>query len=460
MHLIETHGMKGEYASLSYCWGVSKTQAGQTKKSNLSNHLQQIPLSTLPSTVVDTIRLCHKLGLQYLWIDRLCIIQDDRDDWKREASKMCDIYSKATLTISAPICSDSTQSPNTERCNWWYEKQSHFGIMEFTDEGSKSKRSLWLYHKSSRKDPWIFEKDWIDFCELTKDQVSHWLGRGWTFQEWMLSPRVLHIDSMTIWDCFEGYANELNQRGMKEARLTRNPKEFGKDLEWKSMVEEYSKRNIAFEKDRLPALAGLAERYRQETHYTYLAGLWLEEMPVSLLWQADPHIPADRRPPTNQKTPSWSWAHCNGPVTLYFNNWEFSAEASIKSHYCRYDPPSSISTVEEAWIDVDGSLSVPSVAIGKEDNQVLVGNQLWKSFPDDRDWEIGDAINQGHIKLLLLVSPKEGGEDYGALVLQRCGSHGASPLCFRRVGIAELKRSEWEKPYEEPLWEKQVVRLV
>lgn len=470
--LIETHGRKkGTYACLSYCWGVSKTQTGQTNRSNLTEHLQEIPLSNLPSTVVDTIRLCHKLGFQYLWVDRLCIIQDDQEDWKREASKMCDIYSKSTLTISAPICSESTQSPIKERYKWWFLNRSNFGIMEFTDEESKSKRSLWLYRKFCGKDPWIFELDWIDFCEVGRDKVSHWLGRGWTFQEWMLSPRVLHIDSMTLWDCFEGYANELNQRDMVEAYLIRNPKGFGKDIEWDLVVREYSKRNIAYEKDRLPALAGLAERYRLATSYTYLAGMWLEEMPVSLLWMTDSDIDsvsADRRELANPTTPSWSWAHYNGPVMFDFNNWHHSAEASIKSHYCRYEPPSSISAVVEAWIDVDGSLSVPRVVKGT-DNELLVGNQSWKSTPDNEHWDLEDEIKQDNVQLLLLASAKKACRSlvgdlakYAALVLQRCGSNDVSPLYFRRVGIARLYISEpnLKKSFEEPLWKKQVVRLV
>lgn len=451
--------MKGKYACLSYCWGVSKIQAGQTKKSNFSNHLRGILLNNLPNTVVEIIHLCNKLGFRYLWVDRLCIIQDDTEDWAREASKMCDIYSRSELTISVPICSESSQSPSQERYKWWFLNQSRFGTMEFTDEGSNLKRSLWLYNDPHLRSPWIFEQNWEMFCNSSKDE-THWLGRGWTFQEWMLSPRVLHIDSMTIWDCFNGYANELSSRGMREAYLMRNPREFGLGISWTSMVEEYSKRRMAYEKDRLPALAGLAERYRQETRYTYLAGMWLEEMPFSLLWQSCPRISADRRELTNQTTPSWSWAHCNGPVTLFYGR-AYSAEASIKSHYCRYDPPSSISTVEEAWIDVDGSLSVPRVAIGKDHNELLVGDQSWDLYPDDQDWGLEDAIKQDNVRLLLLASAKESPYayplQYAALVLQGCGSNDASPLCFRRVGIAEHKL---KKRVEEPLWEKQVVRLV
>lgn len=453
--LIETHGRKkGTYACLSYCWGVSKTQTGQTNRSNLSDHLQGIPLNKLPSTVADTIRLCHKLGFQYLWVDRLCIIQDDEKDWAKEASKMCDIYSGSELTISVPICSESSQSFLEERLGRWFPQQCQFGIMEFPNEKSNLKSSLWMRPFSLGTGPWVFEEDWKWFCDLEKNE-SHWLGRGWTFQEWMLSPRVLHIDSMTIWDCFDGYANELSQRGMRAAHLIRNPREFGRGISWTSMVEEYSKRGIAYEKDRLPALAGLAERYRQETHYTYLAGIWLEEMPFSLLWQADPRHSTNRRQPANQVTPSWSWAHCNDPVRYMLDRKSY-AEASIESYYCRYEPPSSISTVVEAWIDVEGYLGDVTRA---RHSEVLVGDERWESFLDDKDWETGDAAEQCNVKLLL-VSRKEDREEFGALVLHRCRLNDDSPLCFRRVGIAGLKWYGSNESFEEPLWKKQVVRLV
>lgn len=474
VRLIETlDRKKGRYACLSYCWGISKTQAGQTKRSNLSRHLKGISLSYLPSTVVDAIHLCHKLGIQYLWVDRLCIVQDDKEDWAREASKMCDIYSRSTLTISVPICRKSSQSPLEERHKWWLRKQSHFGIIEFTDEKSNSKSSLWLHRRFRRRDPWVFEEEWRLFCEVSKDK-NHWLGRGWTFQEWVLSPRVLHIDSMTIWDCFNGYANELNQRGMTVAHVIRNPKEFGKGILWRSIIEEYSRRHIAYERDRLPALAGLAEHYRRETGYTYLAGMWLEEMPSFLLWQASLGTPARGRELANQMTPSWSWAHHNGPVSFLYaeaeTDTEFSFEVSIKDHHCRYEPPSSISTVVEAWIDIHGSLSiVTGVVTGRGIDELLVGTQSWEFHPDNEDWDLDDAIEQGSIQLLLFGSVQvlvlsDGDVEYVALVLQRCRRlNDDSPWCFRRIGLASLITLDGlgsDEPVKNHLWKQQTVHLV
>lgn len=469
VRLVETRHMKGIYACLSYCWGDSNV--GQTVQSNLSNHLQNIPFNDLPSTVMDFIYLCHKLGFKYLWVDRLCIVQDDQGDWSRESSRMCDIYSKSALTISVPLCSKASQSFLSERRKRFWE-QSQFRILDDIDVvsgskhslGSSSRGSLWISGNLYKTSPWALEKNWTHFCEIQKDEVNPWLRRGWTFQEWILSPRVLHIDKMTIWDCFDGYADELKQRELRRAHLLRNLDHIRICVPWDFIVEEYSQRHLSKEKDRLPALAGLAERYRQVTSYTYLAGLWWEQMPLSLLWQAKVSNSAEGRELADQTIPSWSWAHCNGPVVLYFGSDVSHTVAKPIKYYCRYEPPTSISMVVEAWLEFYGRLSVVTEACLDEHPRVKVGNDWWEFVLDDEGWDQDDAIRERNVKLLLIAKPKSQTEDgrYGALVLHERGSNDGNPSRFRRVGLASL---EWSihvsRQFEEgPLWEKRMIRLV
>jgi hypothetical protein len=87
------------YAALSYVWGGP--QAFCTLQSNVASHSSQISLSTLPQTIQDAVFCAHKLGLKYLWVDSLCIIQDSTDDWEREIANMAQIYKNAFVTISA-----------------------------------------------------------------------------------------------------------------------------------------------------------------------------------------------------------------------------------------------------------------------------------------------------------------------------------------------------------------------
>ncbi|KAJ5640995.1 HET-domain-containing protein [Penicillium herquei] len=91
------------YVALSYCWGSGEDAKHQftTAKTTLNDRLHCIELETLARTrtLYDAVLTCRTLGFRYLWIDSLCIIQDDEVDWQKESVKMAEIYSKAFLTI-------------------------------------------------------------------------------------------------------------------------------------------------------------------------------------------------------------------------------------------------------------------------------------------------------------------------------------------------------------------------
>jgi hypothetical protein len=99
-----SHGEKGQYTSLSYCWG--STPQMMTNKSTVSSFIDGIEVEKLPRTLRDAIFSTQKLGIPYLWIDYLCIIQDDEDDKGIEISKMPKIYKNAIVTISAASAPD------------------------------------------------------------------------------------------------------------------------------------------------------------------------------------------------------------------------------------------------------------------------------------------------------------------------------------------------------------------
>lgn len=92
---------QGQYIALSYCWG--KALPYTTTSTNLKKHTKDggIKYMQLPETLRDAIFLTRYLGIRYLWADCLCIVQDDKADWEREASRMADVYSNAYLTLAA-----------------------------------------------------------------------------------------------------------------------------------------------------------------------------------------------------------------------------------------------------------------------------------------------------------------------------------------------------------------------
>jgi hypothetical protein len=92
-------GTMGKYASLSYCWGSSLPYT--TTVENLDQNRQGIQFNDLPRTLQDAIMIARYIGFDYIWIDCLCIVQNDKADWAREASRMADIYSNADLSIAA-----------------------------------------------------------------------------------------------------------------------------------------------------------------------------------------------------------------------------------------------------------------------------------------------------------------------------------------------------------------------
>jgi hypothetical protein len=97
--LFESQGIDGTYMTLSHCWG--STPFITTTKDTIQERKEGIPLEDLPQTFKDAVSLTRNLGIQYLWIDSLCIIQQDTEDWEKEASKMGSVYSHSYLNIAA-----------------------------------------------------------------------------------------------------------------------------------------------------------------------------------------------------------------------------------------------------------------------------------------------------------------------------------------------------------------------
>jgi Heterokaryon incompatibility protein (HET) len=103
--LIQTDGISSPYIALSHRWGT--TWHLTTTKSNISEMQQGIRLQDLPRTFSDAVSITRKFGIRYLWIDSLCIVQDDPKDWEIEASRMAGVYSGSYITIAAISSKDS-----------------------------------------------------------------------------------------------------------------------------------------------------------------------------------------------------------------------------------------------------------------------------------------------------------------------------------------------------------------
>jgi hypothetical protein len=378
---------------------------------------------------------------------------------------MCEVYSRSALTISVPLCKESSESFLARR-RLGFRERDEFTTITHKDNNSTTKSMSWISEGYLEREvgPWFLEKNWEWFTSSSNNTQNRWLGRGWTFQEWILSPRVLHIDSITLWDCFDGYANEIFHRDVENPCLLRNPTELGNRISWDFIIEEYSARRITHEKDRLPALAGLAVQYAKATGHTYLAGLWREGLLRSLLWERSDDSDSEYAWRVNKYAPSWSWASLN--ESIWYNpvlpGEEFTEKASMLSAFCQYNPPNSYSTVEKAWIEINGRVGIVTatthVGTTGREMEVTVG---WKRWTVDLDynprfWD--DAIQQRSISLLLIGS---NADCTSGLVIQECEDEDKHP-CYRRLGIAWHDHVlENEGPSDVGLeWEARVVRLI
>lgn len=194
VHLLEPRpDEQGAYIALSHCWGNSQpcvTAHATTEDgaSTLEHRKRGIFWNTLPKTFQDAITVTSLLGLSFIWIDSLCIIQNDKEDWATESAKMADIYEHASLTISATVSAGDS-----------------YGC--FSSSFSTSRSLL------------ISLPEDVGTCEIAvRKPISHWdtlgqgelharfplMSRGWAFQERLLSRRILHFsESELVWECRE-----------------------------------------------------------------------------------------------------------------------------------------------------------------------------------------------------------------------------------------------------------------
>jgi hypothetical protein len=103
--------LEGFYITLSHCWGEGNHILLTTE----NKMTQQNEIQDLPRTFEEAIFVCRKLSIRYLWIDSLCIVQDDPEDWAREAALMQHVYSRAWCNLSATASRHSNEGLFRER---------------------------------------------------------------------------------------------------------------------------------------------------------------------------------------------------------------------------------------------------------------------------------------------------------------------------------------------------------
>jgi hypothetical protein len=284
------------------------TKTPRTTVENLASRMTRIHLQELSQLYRDAIQVTRRLCLQYLWIDSLCIVQNDEADWQREASRMGDVFSNAEITISAAISEDGQSSIFSRR-------DTSMVQTPFRKRAGDSPQGSFYLRK--QRDP----RDEIDNCALNK--------RAWVLQERILSPRVLTFSShQVLWECREmgqtdkGPKLKLfpnSPRGLLQSLLhfSKRPGDLEIDMPtydcWRSIVSNASCAKLTYEKDRLYAIEGLAERVRRVmgSEYRYGTFMSISDLATQLSWTRVSSV-SSYRLPVPRRAPSWSWAALEG----------------------------------------------------------------------------------------------------------------------------------------------------
>ncbi|EON61002.1 hypothetical protein W97_00212 [Coniosporium apollinis CBS 100218] len=321
LHQTSSEDTVKPYAALSYCWGGEQHV---TTTKTLHRHMSVINEQDLPATVRDAVLVTETLGMNQIWIDALCIIQDDAYDKALEIASMPSVYSEATVTIAA------------SRANGVHE-----GFLQNRPAMANKTPELVFqlpYRCRNGEDGSVVLLPPLPPIKNCTEPLDR---RAWALQERFLSPRVLEYGSLqTRWICQQNVAVKNTVDGWKD-EFVRNTKRsdrlFTTALHavlsktdalapddpsyerpvalWHSLVRTYTHRNLTLPTDRLPAISGIATQFGRILRDDYLAGLWKSRLATELLWSVDSLEELTPRPLVYQG-PTWSWAAVNSPVYL------------------------------------------------------------------------------------------------------------------------------------------------
>ncbi|KAI8631303.1 HET-domain-containing protein [Xylariaceae sp. FL1651] len=359
VYLLDTRArpVKGNYVTLSHCWGGGSPI--MTTSDNIVSHEKGIRYTDLPPTFREAAHATRSLGCRYLWIDSLCIVQNDRKDWEVEAAMMCQYYQYSLLTIAAADGSGCTAG--------LFRKRDGFGylpcVLQLGGNAKSKGRKVYAFTNSLSSD--------LKRSSLSESYKPNRLDtRAWVFQEQALSSRTLSYarDSVT-WRCQEAvfddrppyyknidrFIKEMHSNSIITSRydprtiaamvarlqrewvLTRSVPELPNDhtadspnpdighnsagkipcfsaedefiIQWGNMISEYTRRGLTYQTDKLVAIQGVADAL-MSTHYganktspkqsslLYYAGAWAQtnrSLVLSLLWTTWPQQKQVRR---------------------------------------------------------------------------------------------------------------------------------------------------------------------
>lgn len=466
-----------EYLALSYIWASAVTSKGTASTDifqlDSSNAAQlEVPNvlkgNQVPELISDAIQLSADIGYDYLWVDRLCIVQDGGDLKQEQINAMDAIYHNATMTIVAlgdGATVGQTGLPGLpKRPRQIYETAKPWNLRFFKEYVGAKAASIWD----------IVGK-------------SPWNKRGWTYQERVLSRRHLFIgDQSAYLNCSQSYhdldlpykGGPESDYGFEQGIRSRAGKFTYMFDEYIRAIQGYTQRTLSYDEDTLNAFLGAGNALSAQHQTGLLFGLPEKYIFPALCWRHD-YYWRKRKPSVSGTIPSWSWAAYVGDVSYYQTEFrfrsaaflvQFGRESSVGSLVKFYytDPEKGLRTIKalNPWFPSDGEQesgdngkSCPDYSeaiesehdkyfrritsrgdesVGVEDKSASV--EMWKRciqspWEADKHTEVNDhdgSLTQAHPRCLVFNTT------YMSLILEDPSSDG-NPI-YRR--FLKLRRPE------------------
>ncbi|KAH7321952.1 heterokaryon incompatibility protein-domain-containing protein [Rhexocercosporidium sp. MPI-PUGE-AT-0058] len=303
MCLLEPKNTRARYIALSYCWGPVSPSTYLTSETTFAARKAGMRFQDLPPLFQDVVQCAHLLEIEYIWIDRLCIIQGG-DDFKTQAPKMGSVYGNATLTIAAASATSEMERILTPRDTKWQWRDLD---MDVSGIGTLNLRARRRSHALST------ESKGGDYGKVST--------RAWIWQERLLAARSIFFtpsaikfecNQHSVWEGFDSTTNVTGHSWSNQlATITHHS--------WLLLVQEFTSRDCTRASDRLPALSSVMARIAAtKTGWKPRWGMWEHKIVESLAWKTmekSSRVRRERAMNPEWYAPSWSWASVDAPVS-------------------------------------------------------------------------------------------------------------------------------------------------
>jgi hypothetical protein len=437
----------------------------------------------MPQNFQDAIFVTRVLGLQYLWIDSLCIVQDSTEDWAIEGSQMDKIYKHAFVTIAA-----TSASTSEEGFLDYVFRDRMFSILIQTQEDHElvpprtEDSFITARYMETRSGSWL---------DRDVDNTT-WNARGWTLQERHLSRRIIHFSkSQIFWECRRGFMSECGQRILNlPYSITRayGPNDSSDDSEpescdayevvsldaelqttvetplvvirtglynyWFQVLADYSRRKLTYASDKFPAISGLVKEVNAwhlditQREDQYVAGIWIGALADCLLWM--PEDPMAMSDPGIYRAPSWSWARWDGIIAPSPRVWTDLRPESCLVEYIDHEivlnTPNRYGSIKSAVLRVRARIiGIVRRAryAGRDDGAsysfciaALQGDVGFMTFDRGQEVKTDTVESVLHADFYAMQVMRQNAQlpDRSGIVLQMSGRDGT----FERVGVFQL----------------------